>query len=69
MVVSISLRIFLKIFLRIIFLGGCTASSLLRAGFSLVAMSGDSSLVVVLELLTAVAFLRMDQGSRAWGLQ
>ena len=59
---SISQNLF-KDFLRIILGGGgCIASSLLCAGSSLVAMSGDNSLVAVLELLTAVAILLMEHG-------
>ena len=41
---------------------GCSGSSLLSAGFSLVAASGGPSLVAVCRFLIAVAFLVVEHG-------
>ena len=41
---------------------GCSGSSLLSAGFSLVAVSGGPSLVVVSRFLMVVAFLVVEHG-------
>ena len=51
-----------------LFIFGCIGSSLLRAGFSLVAASG-ASFIVVRRLLTAVASLVVEHRLQLHGLQ
>ena len=58
-----------KFFFYLFVYFGCTGSSLLHMGLSLVAMSWDYSPAVVPGLLTAVSSLVADHGSRARGLQ
>ena len=51
------------------FVFGCTGSSSLRVGFSLVAACGGSSLVAVRRLLAAVVSLVAEHGLQACRLQ
>ena len=64
-----SVRAFKFFFFHLFVYFGCTGSSLLHMGLSLVALSWDYSVAVVPGLLTAVSSLVADNGSRARGLQ
>ena len=62
---------FLKLMclLKKFFLFGCPGSSLLQAGFSLAAVSGDNSLVAVRGLLVWWLLLLQSVGSKLHGLR